>query len=612
MHQVRHWLQTVSTVLILAPIAILCGKPASAGVMMEGFYLNCPSNGVYQDWWDHLAEQANTFSLDGFTAIWIPCALKGASGGYSSGYDPYDDYDLGDKNQAGTIPTHYGTRQQLERSCAMMHANGLQIYEDIVDSHRDGGNNYSYSYINSYGTAGAGRFGKSINDFYTDGNGGAPMDYSGDILDTSDNPDGNWIMPTTGGQTEINGQDWVWAAYGMDQAGNWITNALDLNGYRIDDVRATPYNWLYSFLNYGSMANKYVVGEDYDGSISDLESWVGSDMQNRASAFDFALKFNYLNPMCNNPGSFNMASLVGAGFVAQNPGGAVTFVENHDTDGTSNSIYQNKLLAYAYILTNQGYPCVYYRDWSTDQGSYGSGMQAQINNLMWIHNFIANGNTQQRWENNQIYAYERTGGYHLLTGLNTGQYSYTITCATGFGSNVELHDYTGHAPDVWTDNNGNATITIPALNGGLGYCCYSVENINGSFTAPQYSTTQEYDGSIDLDIAPADNTTYVPVATVNVASGQTISGSLSFDDTGWKSASGPMATGTFIVLQLLNPSGTVIGTKTYLSTTAQGSPLTITAAAAGNYTFQIRSYSTPTTNAKPAYELKVTYTSPQS
>jgi len=73
-----------------------------------------------------------------------------------------------------------------------------------------------------------------------------------------------------------------------------------------------------------------------------------------------------------------------------------------------------------------------------------------------------------------------------------------------------------------------------------------------------------------------------------------------------------MATGTFIVLQLLNPSGTVIGTKTYLSTTAQGSPLTITAAAAGNYTFQIRSYSTPTTNAKPAYELKVTYTSPQS
>ena len=600
MHRVlRQWVQAASTMLVIAPIAILTDKPAHAGVMMEGFYLNCPSGGSYQDWWAHLSAQTNTFALDGFTAIWIPCALKGASGGYSSGYDPFDDYDLGDKNQMGSIPTHYGTRQELEQYCAMSHANGLQIYEDIVDTHRDGDNgNFSFQYINSYGTANAGRFPKSSSDFYPN----VPMESN--TPDTTDYPDGRWIMPVTGGQTEINGQEWVWCDYGMKQSGNWITNALDLNGYRIDDVRASSWTWLESWLNYGSMAGKYAVGENYDGSVSDLTTWVSTDMQNRCSAFDFPLKFNYLNPMCNSPSTFNMASLVGAGFVGVNPAGAVTFVENHDTDGTNTAITQNKLLAYAYILTNQGYPCVYYRDWSTDSGSYGSGMQTQINNLMWINTFIASGTTQQRWENNQIYAYERMGGSHLLTGLNTGSSSYVITCATGFGANVDLHDYTGHEPDVYTDGSGNATITIPALNGGLGYCCYSRAGISGSFTAPQNSTKQEYDGAIDLDIDPADNTAMVPVATIDVASGKSISGALDFNTTSWTSS-------TYITLEILNSSGTVVATKKYTSSTAQGTALAATASATGNYTYKIESFNTPSGNAKPPYELIVTYTAPQ-
>ena len=567
--------------------------------MMEGFYIDCPSGGSYQDWWDHLSAQANTLALDGFSALWIPCALKGASGGYSSGYDPFDDYDLGDKNQMGTIPTHYGTRQQLERTCAMLHANGIQVYEDIVDTHRNGDSgNYSFQYINAYGTANTGRFAKGPSDFYPN----VPMESN--TPDTVDYPDGRWIMPVTGGQTQINGQTWVWSDYGMKQSGTWLTNALDLNGYRLDDVRASSWTWLYSWLNYGPMAGKYAVGENYDGSVSDLSTWVGTDMQNRCSAFDFPLKFNYLNPMCNNPSSFNMATLVNAGFVGVNPAGAVTFVENHDTDG-SNPITQNKLLAYAYILTNQGYPCIYYRDWSTDAGSYGSGMQAQINNLIWIHEKIANGNTQQRWENNSTYVYERTGGSHLLTGLNTASTPTTITCATGFGANWELHDYTGHEPDVWTDGSGNATITIPALNGGLGYCCYSVVGISGGFTATQNSTTQEYDGAIDLDIAPADNTAFVNVGTIDAAASTTISGALTFDTTGWTGS-------TSITLELLNPSGTVIGTKTYSSSTTQGSSLGATASAAGNYTYEIRSTNTPSNNLKPAYQLRITYTAPQS
>ncbi|MBK6681068.1 MAG: hypothetical protein IPG53_14100 [Ignavibacteriales bacterium] len=40
-------------------------------------------------------------SSAGFSAIWFPSSSKGAGGGLSMGYDPYDHYDFGDYNQKG-------------------------------------------------------------------------------------------------------------------------------------------------------------------------------------------------------------------------------------------------------------------------------------------------------------------------------------------------------------------------------------------------------------------------------------------------------------------------------------------------------------------------------
>jgi len=116
-------------------------------------------------------------------------------------------------------------------------------------------------------------------------------------------------------------------------------------------------------------------------------------MQGRASAFDFPLKF-MLTRMCNNPGRFNMADLDHAGLTVISPLNSVTFVENHDTDlESAQKIVSNKLLAYAYILTSEGYPSVSYKDYSTDPGCYG--LQPKIDNLIWIHEVLASGATQQ-------------------------------------------------------------------------------------------------------------------------------------------------------------------------------------------------------------------------
>ena len=388
--------------------------------------------------------QAHAFKQAGFTAVWIPPVLKGASGGYSSGYDPFDDYDLGSKNGAGTIPTHFGTREQLERSCAMMRANGLDILVDVVDNHRAGDDgSYNFKYNDAYGVYGKGRFQKGPGDFHWN---------SANIPQDPNVPDpaadysfqfGRDLAPVNGyGRYVFNG---------LIDAGDWMTKALDCQGYRLDDVKGISTDWLNPFLNSKSMANKYAVGEYYDANRDTLNYWVQTSMQNRCSVFDFSLR-EQIKAMCSGGGYYDMAQLDHAGLAGINPGGAVTFVENHDTDGSS-PVTQNKMLGYALILTTEGYPCVYYKDWSTDAGCYG--LQTPINNLVWIHEKLAAGGTQQRYKDSDVYAFERTGGNHLLVGLNdNGASARTVTVATGFYPNTHLHDYTGHRPDVYCDGGG--------------------------------------------------------------------------------------------------------------------------------------------------------------
>ena len=44
------------------------------------------------------------------------------------GYDIFDHYDLGDKDQKGTVATRFGNKDSLPRLVAVAHANGLEVY----------------------------------------------------------------------------------------------------------------------------------------------------------------------------------------------------------------------------------------------------------------------------------------------------------------------------------------------------------------------------------------------------------------------------------------------------------------------------------------------------
>ena len=88
--------------------------------------------------WKEIERRIPEVAEAGYTSLWLPQPAKGASGAYSVGYDPLDRFDLGDKNQSGTVATRYGTKAELLRMVEMAHRFGLRVYFDNVMAHNAG------------------------------------------------------------------------------------------------------------------------------------------------------------------------------------------------------------------------------------------------------------------------------------------------------------------------------------------------------------------------------------------------------------------------------------------------------------------------------------------
>ena len=392
----------------------------------QGVSVPAPSDGDPNTpwWWDHIASQANALRQAGFTAVLLPPVLKTSAGAYpgGDGYGPFDDYDIGSKQQFFTVPTRFGSREKLQRCVAMLRANGLDVYIDTVPHHRNGGNDFEYRYRGANGTPAEGRFPKHKTCFVPN----VPRDpIAGPVRD--DFGFGDELAP-------INAKPPGYVLNGLIDAGDWLTRALDVQGYRIDDVKGLAVEFVRRWLTSKAMVGKFAVGEYFDANPQTLRWWAwDSGMAGRSSVFDFALRFA-LAAMCNNSSRWDMTQLDHAGLTGHAPLNAVTFVDNPDTD-LSSPVVWNKLLGYAYILTAEGYPCVYYKDYATDSGCYG--LRRWIDNLIWIHENLAFGPTVTRFKDYQTIVYERQGYPNLLVGLNNDQYHgwRTITAQTGFAGN---------------------------------------------------------------------------------------------------------------------------------------------------------------------------------
>ena len=342
----------------------------TSGIMMQGFYWDVPSGG---SWYDTLALRAVELSDMaggyGIDRIWLPPASKAQSGGYSMGYDPADYYDLGNYNQYGTVETRFGSRSELESAIATFKGLGISVMEDIVLNHRSGGASEYNPYTGS----------NTWTDFSGVASGKAAWDYN------SFHPNGvhSNDAGAFGGFSDVcymTGQ-----AYGdMQTWMNWLQDSVGFNGgWRFDYVKGLE-TWVVKDM-IAATGSPFSVGEYWDSNTGTLDWWTG---QTGASAFDFALYYTMGDIFNNTSGGGYLPNLVdpNKSFAAKNPLKAVTFTGNHDTD----IIVNDKMMAYAFILTYQGYPSIWWKDYYNYGlkdlgGQWGNG----IDQLVWVRGQLA-------------------------------------------------------------------------------------------------------------------------------------------------------------------------------------------------------------------------------
>ncbi|MGH8048127.1 MAG: alpha-amylase family glycosyl hydrolase, partial [Chthoniobacterales bacterium] len=88
--------------------------------------------------WSEIERRMPELAEAGYTSLWLPPPQKSSAGTFSVGYDPLDRFDLGDKDQSGTVPTAYGTKAELMRMVETAHRFGIRVYFDNVMAHNAG------------------------------------------------------------------------------------------------------------------------------------------------------------------------------------------------------------------------------------------------------------------------------------------------------------------------------------------------------------------------------------------------------------------------------------------------------------------------------------------
>ncbi len=444
---------------------------ADDDVLLQAFWWDSP-----QGWWKTLHENAYDFAKAGFRRVWIPPVSKDAAGGYGMGYGTYDGYDLGEYDQMGTIPTRFGTRQELQDMTWRMNELGLDPIGDMNLTHRNGGQDeaapdgsHTWTKFNFPHE----RFQLSWWDFqhgHIEWKFGEHLNYWNDYV-----------------------------RHGLKEWGTWLTDTIGLKGYRIDQAKGLDPAYLREFLGHGSMYGKFAVSEYWDTNLDKLDEYVHAS---GAKVFDFPL-FYKLQEMANDhAGFFDMRRLVGAGYVSRNPYGAVTFVENHDTD-RSQPISFDKMMAYSYILFSEGTPTVFLKDY------WEYGMKGQIDPLVAIRRTLLAGGTRTLYADQNLLVLQRDGwdgqpgGVLVLNNHGQDTRSAWVSVKPEW-SGQDLVDHTGNQGNRPVQGDGRVELSA----GPRGYAIYSIkipgfDAKNASFAPGPDPRAQAADG-IPLDLAKAD------------------------------------------------------------------------------------------------------------
>ncbi|WP_436416418.1 alpha-amylase [Petrimonas sp.] len=480
--------------------------------MMQFFHWYSDGNGQL---WEEVKNQAQYLQDLGINAVWLPPAYKASGGGYSTGYDPYDLFDLGEFDQKGTIPTKYGTKQQYLDAIWALKEKGIRVIVDIVLNHKAGGdekerfhvvkvdpNNRQQNISEPFEIESYTKFtfpgrGTQYSDFNWNFNCFSGVDYaegeeSGSIYqiihdhgdgweEMIDDEKGNYdyLMYNDIEQRNPN------VRAELNYWGKWYHDTVGFDGVRLDAVKhQSPQfyqEWLYT-LRANTGKNIFAVGEYWEpGHLELLLRYIDAT-DGSMSLFDSSLHLN-LRKASLAGSDYDLRTIFDETLVQANPQLAVTVVDNHDTQPLQSLEAPIeewfKPLAYALILLRQdGYPCIFYPDlfgahyWG--HGKDGNEYEIFLNKVDGIEALIiarkeyAYGTQRDYFEDANCLGWTREGdGEHRGCAVlmsNKDAYEKPMEVGAHYAGQ-EFHDFLGRFEHrVTIDENGWGNFSCPAGN----------------------------------------------------------------------------------------------------------------------------------------------------
>ena len=371
------------------------------GVMLQAFYWDCPrAEGREFQWWNTIRQEIPAVAKTGFSALWLPPVHKAANlMGPSMGYDPYDYYDLGEFDQKGAVPTWFGNKADLLALIKDAHQYNLAVIADIVINHNSGADAQEVNPITGQSRwtlfePKSGKFPRNWECFH-------PNMYE------------SWDEMTFGDMADLSHRNpYVYAE--LLNLARWLIEQVGFDGFRYDFVKGYGANTItaiqeYRYQREGRLITPYGVAEFWDNARA-IENWVdlaNFSNSNPVDAFDFPLR-EMLKALCDQYG-FSLRNLATWETVVQKqPQSVVTFVENHDLRDEGRPIVNDKLLAYSYILTHEGYPCVFWHDYfnyNLALADTSNGIAA----LVQAHEKYTGGPAQTLYLDDDLYIMQRSG-----------------------------------------------------------------------------------------------------------------------------------------------------------------------------------------------------------
>jgi len=464
--------------------------------------------------YEEIIRSAEYLSDLGITAVWLPPAYKGANGGYSVGYDPYDLFDLGEFDQKGTIPTKYGTKEQYLEAIKILHEKDIQIIVDIVLNHKSGGdeketfnvlkvdqNNRNQVISEPFEIESFTKFtfpgrNKKYSDFEWNFTCFSGVDFAeneaGIFRIVNDYATENWDMMI---DDEMGNYDFLmyndiehrnpFVREELNYWAKWYYEQTGFDGVRLDAVKhISPgfyKEWL-QLLRSNSGKNIFAVGEYWaPGKLGLLQKYIDATDGNM-SLFDSSLQHHF--HIASLEGNrYDLRKIFDETLTLADPVHSVTVVDNHDTQPLQKLEAPVeewfKPIAYALILLREsGYPCIFYPDLFgahyTDKDKEGNDQEIFLNKTDGIENLLkarkehAYGAQKDYFEDANCLGWIREGdGEHTGCAVvisNKDAYNKPMEMGKQY-SGQQFFDLLGkHEEKITIDENGWGNFPVPAGN----------------------------------------------------------------------------------------------------------------------------------------------------